>query len=172
MSPIPMSGIKRVSFPVAPDLGGEYTLAITDQRHRATLNGIWQVGYGFQVSGLYFYGSGARFPSTYGGDRRNTGSTAGGGAFGGRVRPDGSIVPRNDLVGLPLHRVDLRLQRRFQFAGRVGLDGIFEVYNLFNHENYGSYTTQESNRNYGLPQPNPNIVYQPRMLQLGFRATF
>ena len=42
------------AFPVAPDLGGEYTLATSDQRHRAVVNGIWRLGYGFQLSGLYF----------------------------------------------------------------------------------------------------------------------
>jgi hypothetical protein len=169
MDPIPISGIRRVTFPVATDLGGEYSLAITDQRHRGTLNGIWQVGYGFQLSGLYFYGSGERFNRTYGGDRRNTGASAGG---GGRLRPDGTIVPRNSFVGAPIHRVDLRVQRRFRLLGRAAIDGIFEVYNLFNHENHGLYTVQESNRNFGQPQPSPNVAYWPRMLQLGFRATF
>jgi hypothetical protein len=169
MDPIPISGIRRVTFPVATDLGGEYSLAITDQRHRATLNGIWQVGYGFQLSGLYFYGSGERFNRTYGGDRRNTGASAGG---GGRLRPDGTIVPRNSFVGAPIHRVDVRVQRRFRLLGRAAVDGILEVYNVLNHENYGLYTVQESNRNFGRPQPSPNVAYWPRMLQLGFRATF
>jgi hypothetical protein len=41
--PAPLSGIKQVSFPVAPDFGGEYGLAVTDQRHRLVFNGIWQV---------------------------------------------------------------------------------------------------------------------------------
>ena len=94
---------------------------------------------GFQLSGLYFYGSGARVTTNYGGDRRNTGGTA------GRLRPDGTIVPRNNFVGRPLHRVDLRIQQRFRFGGRAAIDGILEVFNLFNHENYGSYTTAESN---------------------------
>jgi hypothetical protein len=49
---------------------------------------------------------------------------------------------------------------------------IVEVFNLFNHANYGSYVTQESNSNYGQPSFNRNIAYQPRMLQLGFRFTF
>jgi hypothetical protein len=153
-------------FKVAPDLGGEYSLATTDQRHRAVFNGIWQVGYGFQLSGLYFFGSGERLATTYGGDLRFTGAT------GGRLRPDGTIVPRNNLVGKPLHRVDLRVLRRFGLGGRAGVDGIVELFNLFNHANYGSYVTQESNTNYGQPTRNLNVAYQPRMLQLGFRFTF
>ena len=50
--------------------------------------------------------------------------------------------------------------------------GIFEVFNLFNHANYGSYMTNESNANYGQPASNSNVAYQPRMMQLGFRFGF
>ena len=160
-----VSGTERVPFPVAPDLGGDYSLAATDQRHRATLNGIWQVGGGFQLSGLYFYGSGQRFVTSYGGDLRGCGQGC------DRLRPNGTIVPRNDLVGDAIHRVDLRLQQRVRF-GRVALDGILETYNLFNHENFGSYEGRESNANYGRPIPLLSLAYQPRMLQLGFRTTF
>jgi hypothetical protein len=164
----PMSGFGQiVPFRVAPDLGGEYTLATADQRHRAVVNGIWEVGRGFQLSGLYFFGSGQRFATSYGGDRRNSSGQA-----GGRLRPDGTIVPRNDFVGEPVHRVDLRLQQRVPLAGRARVDGILEVFNLINHANYGAYTTAESNRLYGQPSQIANVAYAPRMLQLGFRLTF
>jgi Carboxypeptidase regulatory-like domain/TonB dependent receptor-like, beta-barrel len=163
-----------LGFTVAPDLGGEYTLAGAgatggggDQRHRAVFNGIWEVGYGFQLSGLYFYGSGERRITSYGGDLRNEGA----GSMN-RLRPDGTVAPRNDLVGDPLHRVDLRIQRRFRLFGRAGVDGILEVFNVFNHENFGSYTTQESNASYGNPSFNNNIAYQPRSMQMGFRVVF
>jgi len=115
---------------------------------------------------LYFYGSGQRYNTTYGGDLRLCGQGC------DRLRPDGTIVPRNNFVGYPLHRVDLRLQQRLKVAGRVSLDGILEAYNLFNHENFGNYEVRESNANYGRPIPLLSLVYQPRMLQLGFRATF
>ena len=154
-------------FPVAPDLGGEYSLGVTDQRHRAVFNGIWDAGYGFQVSGLYFFGSGYRFATNYGGDLRDSGASS-----EGRLRPDGSVVPRNAFVGRPVHRVDARVQRRIGLGGRAALDGILEVFNVFNHANYGSYVTSESNVNYGKPSFNNNVAYQPRMVQLGFRLAF
>ena len=66
----------------------------------------------------------------------------------------------------------MRIQRRFALGGRAGVDGMIEVFNLFNHENYGSYTTAESNARYGLATANENVAYQPRMAQLGFRLTF
>jgi len=161
-----VSGTSVVPFPVAPDLGGEYSLGSTDQRNRGTFNGIWEVGRGFQLSGLYFYGSGQRFGNSYGGDLRQCGQGC------DRLRPDGTIVPRNSFVGGSIHRVDLRLQQRIRVSGKVSLAGILEAYNLFNHENYGTYETRESNASYALPIPNPSLVYQPRMLQLGFRTTF
>jgi hypothetical protein len=48
---------------------------------------------------------------TYGGDARLVGN--GGNA---RLRPDKAVVPRNNFVGRPVHRVDVRLQKEFAFA--------------------------------------------------------
>jgi hypothetical protein len=81
-------------------------------------------------------------------------------------------VARNSFVGEPLHRVDLRVSRTFALSGRVGLEGIADVFNLFNHANYRSYTTVESNAAYGNPSQNTNIACAPRTVQLGVRATF
>jgi hypothetical protein len=161
-----------LGFPVAADLSGEYGLAATDQRHRATFNGIWDIGMGFQLSGLYFFGSGERFSTSWGGDLRNLGSTTTSSSSNGRLRPDGVIVPRNDLSGHPIHRVDLRFTKRQRIVGRATVDGMLEVFNLFNHENYGSYTTQQSSAAYGQPSYNGNVSFQPRIVQLGFRLAF
>jgi hypothetical protein len=163
----PMSAHSLVSFPVADDLGNEYGLAVTDQRHRMVFNGIWQVGGGFQVSGLYFFGSGERLDTICGGDRRGIG-------FGGtqRLCADGSIVPRNSFVGDQIHRVDMRLQQRVPLGGRVSIDGIFEVFNAFNRANFGSYVTDRSSPRYGLANSSTNLAYAPRALQLGFRLLF
>ena len=170
---------RDVGFPLAADMGGDYGYAGSsiaggfgqagDQRHRAVLNGVWDVGLGVQVSGIYFYGSGERFATNTGVDRRNTGNNA---ASELRLRADGSIAPRAAITGDPIHRVDLRLQKRQPLFGRVTIDGLFEVYNIFNHANYGSYTTNESNAQYGNPSFNGNVAYQPRMMQLGFRLAF
>src|SRR4029434_10233944 len=89
-----------------------------------------------------------------------------------RLRRDGSIVPRNNFVGEPVHRVDMRLQQSIRFGARRSGDLIAEVFNLFDRANYGSYTLQESNPRYGLPNSSSNLAYAPRTLQLGFRATF
>jgi hypothetical protein len=74
--------------------------------------------------------------------------------------------------------MDMRIQRRFNVAG-LSVDGIAEVFNLFNHENYGNYITVESNRNYGRPTATAgtsttvqNVAYQSRSAQFGFRLAF
>ena len=155
-----------ITFPLALDIAGESSLAATDQRHRAVFNSIWDIGRGLQLSGLYFYGSGQRYTNSYGGDMRDQGVTR------GRLRPNGTIVPRNSFVGDPIHRVDMRIQKEFKLGNRRSLEGLLEAFNLFNHRNYGSYTLQESNAAYGKPSFNSNIAYQARIVQLGFRVAF
>jgi len=115
---------------------------------------------------LYFYGSGQRFVTTYGGDLRNEGA-----APINRLRPNGTIVPRNNFVGRPIHRVDTRFTKRFTFS-HFRVDLMLEVFNLFDHANFGSYTTVESSASYGQPSANTNVAYQPRMGQIGFRFAF
>jgi hypothetical protein len=136
-------------------------------------NGIWEAPYGLQLSGVYFYGSGLRFSTSVGGDPR--GQAAGGEnryrASATAIGPAGTIAPRNNLEGSPIQRLDMRVQKHLKIA-RVGVDGMLELFNVFDHANYGSYTTQESSASYGLPAFNNNVSYGPRALQLGFRVQF
>jgi hypothetical protein len=159
--------LSPVPFATAPDLGGEYSLGVGDQRHRATASGIWQLPHGFQLSGVYFFGYGQRVATNFGADLRLVG--AGG---EGRLRRDGTIVPRNNFVGDQMHRVDARVLRQFRVVGSMKIDGLVELFNLFNHANYGSYVTAESNARYGQPNNFPNVAYTPRLMQLGFRISF
>jgi hypothetical protein len=158
-----------VPFPLAPDMGGEYGLAVNDQRHRVSLNGLWELPYGFQLSGLYFFGSGQRAFTQWNQDLRRMGDRRPNEL---RLRPDGTIIPRNDFVGDPVHRVDVRLQRRFPLVGRASIDGMLEIYNLFDHANFGSFVLNEAANNFGQPERSTNVAYGPRVAQLGFRLTF
>ena len=154
-------------FALAKDLGGEYSLASTDQRGRLTANGIWDIGRGLQLSGIYFYGSGNRRQVEAGRDYGNEGRSS-----EERLRADGTIIERNGFQSEPIHRVDMRIQQRIPLGGSVGIDGMFEIFNLLNHKNFGSYTLDESNSNFGEPSTNSNIAYAPRVMQVGFRLTF
>jgi hypothetical protein len=167
--PQPVSGLTEVPFAVTKDFGNDYGPGVSDQRHRAVFNGIWNVGYGFQLSGIYFYGSGEVRATTCG---CGVISTLTGASGSDRLRLNGTIVPRDNFVGAPIHRVDMRLQRHFKITGRAGADGIVEMFNVFNRANYGSYVTNEASPQYGQPVANANISYAPRTLQLDFRVTF
>jgi len=170
--PNPISGLSGpVPFKLAPDLGEDYARASTDQRRRATLNGIWDVWKGFQLSGLYFYGSGNPQQINPGvTDSRDLGSFAG--DYVNRRRTTGEIVPRNSLPGTNMHRIDLRLQQRIPIGGRRTLDGQLEIFNALNRFNANGIVTNELNIRYGQPNESSNIAYSPRVIQLGFRMTF
>ena len=158
-----------VPFPVAIDYGGEYAKAVTDQTHRAVLNGIWEGPGGIQLSGLYFYGSGERQYSNYGTDLRNIGSRR---PNTRRLRPDGTIVERNNWIANSIHRVDVRAQYRIPLGPRVGVDAIVEVFNALDHANFGRWNTSENSSRYRTPRQFVNSSYFPRTAQLGFRLTF
>jgi hypothetical protein len=141
------------------------------QRHRLTFNGIWQLPYGLMVSGLYIYGDNGRVTPNSGVDALATGAVPAAGTMTGRVRPNGTLIPINSFDRGSLSRFDMRVQKRFA-VGRVALDGLVEVFNLFNRVNYGSWVENESNPRFGQPSDNNNIAFKPRLLQIGFRAAF
>jgi hypothetical protein len=114
------------------------------------------------VSGLHYLGAGIRRVSNYGSDLRNTGAT-----FSGRLRPDGTIVPRNSIIAPAQNRTDLRLQQRIPLHNRTSIDAIAEVFNIFNRPNWG-IGTQENNTSQYLQ----HINAQTRTMQFGFRLTF
>jgi hypothetical protein len=164
----------NVPIGLAPDIAQQWYVS-PDQRHRATLNGIWEMPHGFSASATYLYGDNGWFTPTSGVDVRLTGSTTGTpgatGAVGQRLLANGTLIPWNNFKLPAIHKVDVRLQKRFS-VGRVKVDGLIELFNIFNHRNLATYVTNLSNGKYGQPSGDTNLAYQPRMLQLGFRTTF
>ena len=131
----------------------------------------------FQLSGLWLFGdNGKNTPST-GVDLRQLGGN--GSSVGGvdqtnaqRLRADGTLIARNTFDRTAISRVDLRVQRRFRVIGKAAVDGIFEIYNVFDRANLNLWVTDQSNAKYGQPQQATSLAYAPRMLRLGFRASF
>jgi hypothetical protein len=146
----------------------------------------------------YFYGSGNRFAATIAGspygktgsNRLNLANNGGPAASitvpagvldrwdGPAVITSGMVIPRDGLEGLPLHKVDLRLTEDLKLTGSFKVQLIGEVYNLFNHANYGSYNTTLSATSaattalFGTPVQNTGNAYVPREAQLAFRFAF
>jgi len=150
----------------------------------------------------YFYGSGNRFNATiatapYGKTGSNRLNLAGNGGAeptilipagivdrwdGPTTFASGAVIPRNALEGLPLHKVDLHATKDIPLGGRAKAQVIGEVFNLFNHANYGAYNASlnpaantaatTATSTFGLPATNAGTAYVSRQGQLGFRVTF
>ena len=117
--PNPVSGLAGlVPFEVAPDLGEDY--GAVGNRPAPPRDAQRDLGrpWGFQVSGLYFYGSGERQQLNPGNtDPRDLGST---GDYPNRRRVNGDLVPRNSLRRPSIHRVDCVSSSGFRSARASG----------------------------------------------------
>ncbi len=105
-----------VSFTLHPALVEEW-YDFGAQRHRLTFNGIWQLPYAFQVSGLYIFGDNGWATPVSGLDVLATGSTTLGPTT--RVRADGSLIERNSFDRGSLSRLDLRAAAPVHLRSRV-----------------------------------------------------
>lgn len=177
---------------------GEYATAAAFQRHTVRGYGMYQWRWGLATSLVYSYGSGNRYAASIsatpygktGTNRLNL--TNAGGATQAIVVPagvadrfdgpstinSGEVIPRNALLGLPLHKFDLRITEDIKLGGSARATLIGEVFNLFNHANYGAYNTTLSATNaaitarFGQPQSTTGNAYVSRQAQLGFRVSF
>jgi len=90
--------------------------------------------------------------------------------------------PRNGLRGLPASQVDLALRREFKLREYVRLQLRGELFNVFNHPNFGLPASSITDGNFGKPTSmmnrafgGLNALYQmggPRSGQLVVRVTF
>jgi carboxypeptidase family protein len=147
-------------------LDDEFARAQDFQRHTLRANGIYRLPKDVTLAGTYFYGSGNYFPTRWAGDPlgANTGVN--------RTRPDLTVVERNAFKGLPMHKVDLRLSKEMKLVGSLKVMGIAEVFNLFNHANFGNYQALVNTSTFGNPLQNSANTYLPRSAQFAFKITF
>ena len=164
----------------------EWARAQEFQRHTLRTYAIYQLPWRLAVSGVYFYGSGNYFQATHsstpygkpGANRLNLGppvtipASIAARYEGPSVLCTGCVVPRNALRGLPLHRVDVRLTKDIVLQGMTKISLMGEVFNVFNHANYGSYNLTVNSPTFGEPRPNPGNAYAPRRGQLAVHLTF
>lgn len=166
--------------------GSEWARSTDFQRNTLRAWALYQLPFGLSVSGAYFYGSGNYFASTVSGtpygkpgtNRLNLGAPIVIPAGlrdrfeGPETIATGTVAPRNALRGTPLHKVDLRLQEQIKLPGKARLALTAEVFNLFNHDNFGSFVTIINNASFGQPRQSLGNAYVPRSGQLGFRLSF
>ena len=176
-----------------PDINDIYQLANAGPAAPHNLQRHLGRGRGVQLGrGMYFLGSGkpllhdlGQQPANAGGAGYQiltpAGTTAAslgavcGCTVEGQTLADGSfLLDRTQFVGqLAPPRGHENQEACLSVGGRRNLDGMVEVFNVFNHKNYGSYTTTfSSGANYGKPSFNPATAFQPRVLQLGVHFSF
>jgi len=158
----PFSGLTQPAV-VAPGISGEWSLSADDQRHRLVLNGIWQVYKGFQLSGLHYLGAGIRDSIIYGGDTIGLGCAC----YEQRIRPNGTVIPRNAFIAPAQNRTDVRLQQKINIGGRRSFDLIADVFNVFNRPNW---TVGENEATVAQFGQHTNGTF--RQMQVGFRLTY
>jgi hypothetical protein len=167
------------------DPEAEWARSTEFQRHTLRLNGLWRGPLGINLSGAYFFGSGNYYATTF---AANPFGHTGTNRYvtapvtvpdSARDRFDGptsfavgDIVPRNALQGDALHRVDFRLAKEIPLPAGITITGIAEVFNAFNHKNYGAYQSVINQAGFGDPRQNLLNAYQPRIAQLAFRVAF
>ncbi|HTR36293.1 MAG TPA: TonB-dependent receptor [Bryobacteraceae bacterium] len=162
------------------------------QRGTLRLNAIYHGPWGMNLSGIFYYGSGNYFGSGYltfltpdtspgflGTNRRVYGtSTLSVPAkyldrWNGPTQfAPGQTIPRSPFHALPIYKVDLRLSKDFKFHDRFVFSPMVDVFNLFNHPNYGSYNTSLNLPAFGTPSQNGADSYVPREFQFAFHFQF
>jgi hypothetical protein len=125
-------------LPIGFDPLREKGPSLQDQRHRFVLSGLVVAPGDIHVSSIVTLASGRPYNILAGADLNGDGD---GGTFPpdrARTTPtDPSTSVMRNLGTLPTQAtVDLRVSRRFPIGPRIRLEGLFEVFNLFNRTNY------------------------------------
>jgi hypothetical protein len=90
------------------------------------------------------------------------------GALSDRIRPDGSIVPRNTgRKDNTYSALDVRLSKEFKLGKSTALEPIVEVFNLFNSANI--LVPQNTNLIFNFDGTIRAGVGDPRQVQVGAR---
>ena len=137
----------------------------TDALQRIVLSGIYELPWNFQVSGFFRWNS-ARPYNVY------INTDLDGDGFAYSLAPTTSTS--NDARGSGFSQVDMRLVYNLNFKEAVQIQGIFEVFNLFNAENPNIFNGNVAQPTFGQPTVfagDPG-QFEQRILQLGFRVSF
>lgn len=162
-------------LPLGFDPDSEKGPSLQDQRHRFVASGIYVLPAGVELTSIVTIASGRPYNILAGQDLNGDGD---GGATD-RARTslaDIATSVQRDAGTLPSQAVvDMRIARRFRF-GRTSIEGIFEVFNLFDRTNYTAVNNVFGPGTYPS-QPVPTFgqftqAGAPRQIQLGVKVGF
>jgi len=169
----------------------------SDSRHRATVSAIFSLPAGFQVSPIWRYRSGLPVNIVDGLDLNDDGVNqdipARAFAFdgiGNAPKDIGECTRINCGRGASLSQVNLRVSKGFALPGGTRLEGVAEIFNLFNAKNPSGFGPATQFRDPlqligadGAASANPNFLQpttyagdfqepEQRVGQIGFRFVF
>jgi hypothetical protein len=121
-----------------------------DRRHVVALDGSYLLPWDFQVSGLWRYYSALPYSVTS--------------RFVVYARPE----PRNSRRGDNENNMDLRVGKTFRVGGRVSASLFWEMFNVFNSDNFQAYQGSLESSAFGTP----SRALPKRRQQFGFRVDF
>jgi hypothetical protein len=142
----------------------------TDARHRVVLSGIFDLPYDITFSGFFRANSAKPFNAVLGVDANGDGNNY-----------DTTDEHVNSRRGEPFSQLDIRFAKAFEIGDRLRIEGIFEVFNLFNAKNPGANNNGGNAYNGVIGSPTfGNAIFfagdpgqgEQRLAQLGFRVEF
>lgn len=136
----------------------------TDARHRIVLSGIVELPAEFQVTG-FFRARSARPYNAF--DPTND-------ANGDGLLYDTPDPHVNDRVGAKNTQLDLRIVKIFHIKQSLQVQGILEIFNVFNSDNPDLFRGDLSSSRFGTPVKYAGDAGngEQRLAQLGFRIEF
>ncbi|MBK7997086.1 MAG: TonB-dependent receptor [Blastocatellia bacterium] len=168
-------------------IGDERGLSLQDARNRLVLSGTWDLSYknrltnGFQLSTIISLNSGRPYNLLAGTDLDGNGGIL----PGDRPLIGGVSIGRNVGITPGFANVDLRVSRKVKFNERYQIQGLIEVFNLFNRTNINDLNRvfpPDANGNFQLPPKDGGrftitpdrfrSAFSSRQFQLGLRISF
>ncbi len=144
------------------DLEKEWSYSDRDQRHRVNAWMLYQAPWGVNLDLRYAYRSAQPESITATGAIANTPQD--------RINPDGSVTRRNlGRKDNQFNSVDIRLTKDLAF-GRVTVQPIVEVFNVFNDANFKR--PEVTNLIFNFDGTVQSGAGDPRQVQLGIRLLF
>ncbi|QDH73042.1 carboxypeptidase regulatory-like domain-containing protein [Brevundimonas sp. M20] len=136
-----------------------------DERHRIVANGIVDLPFDFQLSGILTLGSGTPFDVFDG-----TGTDFYYRPNAGRPEQYNFIIPN----AFAYRNLDLRLTKNFEFVPGQQLSVFVDAINVFNFDNFagfdgGTGSATSPNPNYGQPS---RVLFPTRTFQIGMRYSW
>jgi len=127
----------------------------TDRRHNLVVNGNYRFPWEIQLAGIWVYRSAPPYSAT-------TTLQLDDDPFADRPEP------RNQRRGDSFSSVDIRASKGIRLGSRVTATLFWEVYNLFNTDNFTGYIQNVRSSLFGRP----TAAFEKRRQQGGFRIDF